>query len=373
MLQHVDTYLYQKHLVEAIENHLGRPLQPNIHQAFLQIPRHFFIEHAYRQRGNSLTWDLVKAPALEDIYRDHALVTKIGAQGRPICSSSQPSLMALQLEALDLHYGHTVLEIGTGTGYNAVLMSHLVDQTGQVVSPDIDEELVNTAQHHIYRAGGENVLVVQGDGSGGYDLCSPYDRLLVTCGVTSLPRLWLSQLKQHGLLICNLLFPLASTFIRLQKTGAATITGCFLDINGQYMRMHGPEGLSPLRRGINWKQYDALASHNVTLAYNLTELLSNPAYSLLLQCLAPASLHYRWDKHSAQPDVYLLEQGGGSAVRMREDGITVYGDAEHLEQQIQMSLSLYHHLRPSLTDYRIHLTGEQATLMLADQTFPLSI
>jgi hypothetical protein len=98
-----------------------------------------------------------------------------------------------------------------------------------------------------------------------------------------------------------------------------------------YMQMQGPEGLPPLRRGINWKKYDALTAHDVTLAYNLAELLSNPAYSLLLQCLVPASLHYRWDKHSDQPDVYLLEQAGASAVRMREDRITVYVDGEHLE------------------------------------------
>lgn len=61
MLQHVDTHLYQKHFVEELEHHLGRPLQPNIRHAFLQIPRHFFIEHVYHQRGNSLTWDFVEA------------------------------------------------------------------------------------------------------------------------------------------------------------------------------------------------------------------------------------------------------------------------------------------------------------------------
>jgi protein-L-isoaspartate(D-aspartate) O-methyltransferase len=373
MLQHVDTHVYQTHFVEEIEHHLGRPLQLNLRHAFLQIPRHFFIEHAYHQRGNSLTWDLVKAPALEDIYCDQAVVTKIDAQGRPICSSSQPSLMALQLEALDLHHGHIALEIGTGTGYNAALMSRLVDRTGQVVSLDIDEQLVSMAHHHLHQAGVENVHVVQGDGADGYDLSLPYDRLLATCGVTSLPRPWLFQLKQGGMLLCNLLFPLASTFIHLQKTDATTLIGGFLDINGRYMQMQGPDGLPPLKRGINWKKYDALASRDVTLAENLTELLSNVAYSLLLQCLVPVRKHYRWDKYHDQPDVYLLEQTGSSAVRIRGDRITIYGDGEYLEQQIQRSLCLYECLRPSLADYQVHLRAEQATLTLADQTFSLSI
>jgi protein-L-isoaspartate O-methyltransferase len=189
MLQHIDTHLYQKHFIEEIGSRLGRPLQPNVCHAFLQIPRHFFIEHTYRQRGNSLTWDLVTAPALEEIYCDQPLVTKIDAQGRPVCSSSQPSLMALQLEALDVRYGHVALEIGTGTGYNAVLMSHLVGHTSQVTSLDIDEELVSMAQHHLDQTEVKNVLLVQGDDFAGYDLHSPYDRLLITCGVISIPRL----------------------------------------------------------------------------------------------------------------------------------------------------------------------------------------
>lgn len=280
--------------------------------------------------------------------------------------------MALQLEALDVHRGHIALEIGTGTGYNAALMSHLVGH-GQVVSIDIDEELVSMAQHHLHQAGVANVLAAQGDGSAGYDFRLPYDRLLATCGVTSIPRLWLSQLKQDGVLICNLLFPLASTFMRLQKTDATTLTGGFLDISGRYMQMQRADGLPPIRRGINWKKYDALASHDVTLAYNLADLLSDTAYCLLLQCLLPVSKHYRWDKHHDQPDVYLLEQPHGLAVRIRGDRITIYGEGEHLKQHIQTSLSLYDRFHPSLADYQVHLAAEHATLILADQTFSLSI
>jgi hypothetical protein len=70
---------------------------------------------------------------------------------------------------------------------------------------------------------------------------------------------------------------------------------------------------------MNWKKYDALVSHERTLAYNLAELLSNTAYGLLLQCLLPVSKHSRWDEHSDQPNVYLLEQTGSSAVRIRDD------------------------------------------------------
>lgn len=60
-------------------------------------------------------------------------------------------------------------------------------------------------------------------------------------------------------------------------------------------------------------------------------------------------------------------------MRIRYDRITLYGDGERLEQQILASLSLYERLSPSLADYRVHLTAERAMLILADQTFSLSI
>ena len=92
-------------LVEAIEQELGRSLCPLVRQAFLQVPRHLFVEQYYQQRGSSLTWDLVQA-TMESVYRGQPLVIQIDQRGRPTSSSSQPSIMAIQLEALDLESGH---------------------------------------------------------------------------------------------------------------------------------------------------------------------------------------------------------------------------------------------------------------------------
>ena len=63
-----------------------------------------------------------------------------------VSSSSQPAIMAIMLEQLDLQPGHKVLEIGTGPGYNAALMAHIVGEAGQVVTVEIDQDLTDAAR-----------------------------------------------------------------------------------------------------------------------------------------------------------------------------------------------------------------------------------
>src|SRR5260370_20821477 len=159
--------------VEAIEQELGRSLGRLVRQAFLQVPRHLFIEQYFQQRGSSLTWDLVQA-TMESVYRDQPLVIQLDQRGRPTSSSSQPSIMAIQLEALDLESGHSVLEIGAGTGYNAALMGVLVGQGGAVTSIDIDADLVLEAIKMLARDGATNDHVHQDDCFLGTLHFSPY-------------------------------------------------------------------------------------------------------------------------------------------------------------------------------------------------------
>jgi protein-L-isoaspartate(D-aspartate) O-methyltransferase len=129
----------------------------------------------------------------EAAYRDEAIVTRRDEAGQPISSSSQPAIMAIMLDQLDLAPGHRVLEIGAGTGYNAALMSHIVGPSGQVTSIDIDPELVATAREHLARAGFGAVSVVCADGVMGDPDRAPYDRVIATVGVSDLAPAWLEQ------------------------------------------------------------------------------------------------------------------------------------------------------------------------------------
>ena len=78
---------------------------------------------------------------------------KRDSRGMPLSSSSQPSLMAEMLELLALRPGDRVLEIGTGTGYNAALLRHLVGPKGHVTSVDVDAALVRAARRSLRDAG----------------------------------------------------------------------------------------------------------------------------------------------------------------------------------------------------------------------------
>ncbi len=145
--------------------------------ALRDVPRHLFLPNL----------------PPEEAYLDDAIVTKRDAGGQPISSSSQPAIMAIMLDQLDLAPGQRVLEIGAGTGYNAALISHIVGPSGAVTSVDIEADLVDRAREHLASAGYPDVTVVATDGAGGYPPGAPYDRVIATVGVSDLAPAWLHQ------------------------------------------------------------------------------------------------------------------------------------------------------------------------------------
>ncbi len=156
--------------------------------AMREVPRHLF---------------LPQLPP-ESAYRDDAIVTKRDADGQPISSSSQPAIMAIMLDQLDLAPGQRVLEIGAGTGYNAALMRHIVGPGGTVVSVDIDAEVAAQARDQLASAGYPDVIVVGADGAEGYLPAAPYDRVIATVGVSDLAPSWLDQLSPGGRIVVPL-------------------------------------------------------------------------------------------------------------------------------------------------------------------------
>ncbi len=176
----------QKALVEKLIS-VGCIRSPSVESAFRAVPRHLF----------------APGVALERVYSDNSIPTK-HIDGQLVSSSSQPAIMAIMLEQLQLQPGHRVLEIGTGTGYNAGLMKYLVGDSGLVVTIDIDEDLVESAREHLKSAGLSNVKVVCGDGGLGYADYAPYDRIILTVGAWDIVTVWWEQLKPSGRLLLPL-------------------------------------------------------------------------------------------------------------------------------------------------------------------------
>ncbi|MBO0832454.1 MAG: methyltransferase domain-containing protein, partial [Actinobacteria bacterium] len=168
--------------------HHGHALSPSVHEAFARVPRHVFVPEM--------------GPAAA--YRDEAFVIKCGSDGLPVSSSSQPAMMAIMLDQLGLEAGHKVLEIGTGTGYNAAVMSEVVGSSGQVVTVDIDPELAARARASLLAAGYDAVRVKCADGGYGDPSEAPFDRVIVTAGAWDIGPAWLDQLGAGGRLVLPL-------------------------------------------------------------------------------------------------------------------------------------------------------------------------
>jgi len=168
--------------------HRGRALSRSVQSAFAKVPRHVFVPEV--------------APA--DAYRDEAFVIKCGADGMPVSSSSQPAMMAIMLNQLRLQPGHRVLEIGTGSGYNAAVMAAVVGPRGKVISIDIDPELVARARAGLAEAGYDSVTVICADGGFGDPDGAPFDRIIVTAGAWDIAPAWLDQVAAGGLLVLPL-------------------------------------------------------------------------------------------------------------------------------------------------------------------------
>jgi protein-L-isoaspartate(D-aspartate) O-methyltransferase len=173
----------------------GAITRPEVWEAFARVPREAFVAAGFHRRDG--TWATPDAEGfLETVYTNDVLVTKM-ADGRPTSSSSQPSLMAAMIEALDLSPGTRVLEVGAGTGYNAALMSAV---GARVTAVDVQPDVVARAAAAL-AAVSSTVDVQLTDGYAGWPAGGPYDRVVVTVGVAGVSPRLLDQLVPGGFVL----------------------------------------------------------------------------------------------------------------------------------------------------------------------------
>jgi protein-L-isoaspartate(D-aspartate) O-methyltransferase len=187
---------------------LVAPRSPTWWHALSETPRHVFVPEF---------WDLAKNPPalvtraspywLEAVYTDKALTTQLQQHPEhtglwlPTSSTTAPSLMVSMLEALDLEPEHRVLELGTGTGYNASLLCTLLEVSG-MFSVDLDPTLVSAALERLSSIGHRPTLVV-GDSVDGHQPGAPYDRVIATHAVEEVPYTWVEQTRPGGAILTD--------------------------------------------------------------------------------------------------------------------------------------------------------------------------
>jgi protein-L-isoaspartate(D-aspartate) O-methyltransferase len=160
-------------MAEAAGVREARRLDPAVLEAMGRVPRHLLVPEAVRAHA----------------YRNTAL--PIG-HGQTI---SQPYIVALMTQLLKVEPGHSVLEVGTGSGYQAAV---LAEMGAQVRSIEIVEPLAREAAARLAELGYGRVAVRAGDGYAGWPEAAPFDRIIVTAGAPHLPAPLVAQLKPGG-------------------------------------------------------------------------------------------------------------------------------------------------------------------------------
>jgi protein-L-isoaspartate(D-aspartate) O-methyltransferase len=171
----------RKKLVEKLK-HEKRIKTNEIEKAFLDIPREEFVPKIMKQFA----------------YIDTPL--EIG-HGQTI---SAPHMVAIMCEALDIKKGQKILEIGTGSGYHAAIVSKIVGKNGYVYTVERFDSLAKIAKENIKKVGIKNIIIEINDGSKGLLKYAPYDRIYVTCAAPKIPPLLLDQLIDPGKLLLPL-------------------------------------------------------------------------------------------------------------------------------------------------------------------------
>ncbi len=171
-------------------------INPEVLQAMLTIPRHKFVDEHIR----------------ESAYNDYPLA--IG-EGQTI---SQPYIVALMSQLLELKGNEKVLEIGTGSGYQAAVLAEIVEE---VYTVEIYESLSKKSEKLLTDLGYQNIKFKVGDGYHGWEEHAPYDAIIVTCAPDHVPPSLLQQIKDDG---GRIVIPvggiwMVQTLMKVEKTG----------------------------------------------------------------------------------------------------------------------------------------------------------
>jgi len=171
-----DEYVEKRESMVEYQIRLQGVRNPDVLEAMETVPRHEFVLDEY----------------LDLAYSDHPLPIDCGQ------TISQPYIVALMTELLELERGDKVLEIGTGSGYQAAVLAELTDQ---VYTVEIIPELADSARERLLRLGYDNIRTLNVDGYYGWEEYAPYDAIIVTAAPDHVPQPLVSQLKDGGRMV----------------------------------------------------------------------------------------------------------------------------------------------------------------------------
>lgn len=187
---------------------------PKVLEAFRAVPRHSFVPEEY----------------ISESYRDTPLPIGFGQ------TISQPYMVAIMTQLLDLNGDEKVLEIGTGSGYQAAILARLCRQ---VCTVERDANLLERAKKVLRDEGHDNIIFRCADGTNGWEEEAPFDGILVTAAAPDLPQPLKEQLAEGGRLLIPVGPAYSQILVLVQKKGeefiSRNICGCvFVPLVGNH-------------------------------------------------------------------------------------------------------------------------------------------
>ena len=337
-------------------------------EAVLAVPRHLFISQYYDPPGAERPVEVDRHSPTEAqlrvIYSDRGLMMRPPPNHS---AASQPSLVLGMLDDLKVKQGKKVLEIGTGSGWNAALLAFGTGEGRLVYSIDIQADLIEAARTKLSDAGFPNVNLMAGDGGHGWPDHAPFDRIIVTVGCPDIPPAWREQLAEDGLLLVPLKTRgLGDPVLRLSKRegklrGGFTRWSGFLTLQGAFW-----SGSEDQLQAAGHPALQQLVSREAKKLAFPERVNFDCAFFFHLKGRSIQGLLDYGDWNGRAPALFDRDSGMVCVARPEELVVDVYGNVEAAQRLIRDQNEWIALGRPRITDYSVVLAEPGALTETGD-------
>ncbi|GAB3953215.1 ATP-grasp peptide maturase system methyltransferase [Kribbella albertanoniae] len=378
-----DAAMLRHRLAQQIADE-GKVRSPQWLEAIANVPRHEFVQEFFTrvedgagptlweptdpQRSGVRRW-------LELAYTDSSHVTQLdghlapfdvtsGVNGTPTSSSTLPSLVVQMWEDLDARDGDRVLEVGTGTGYSTALGCYRLGDKN-ITSIEVDPSIAAKARQSLERVDYHPHLIA-GDGLNGVPDGAPYDRIIATCALRSVPPAWIEQSRRGTVILVTLSGWLGGTGLaKLTVTGTGTAEGRFLPGYVSFMpaRAHASQPATipvlddkaPLR----------------STAFGPDVISSYGAAQMIAQLAAPDAQYLQLIADDGAAEHLVVQDDSSYAHFAGEPGnwAVQQGGPVQLWDKVEEALAKWHASgQPNLDTFRIRVTPDRQVIDVAGWT-----